>query len=105
MIKSLTAALLGAATLGGAALQTTAAGAIPMIDRAPAVLAQSAAAGQVEDVRVVCGPFGCRWRPNYYRPYPVYGFGYGYPRHYGYGYRGRPWHRYPYGYHRRWHGW
>lgn len=98
MIKSLTAALVGAATLGGVALQTTAAGAIPMIDRAPAAIAQSAAAGQVDDVRVVCGPFGCHWRPNYYRPYPVYGFGY------GYGYR-RHWHRPYYGFHRRWRHW
>ena len=84
MIRSLTAALVGAATLGGIALQTTPAGAIPMIDRAPAALERSAAAGQVEDARVVCGPFGCHWRPNYYRPYrpyPVYGYGYGYRRH------------------------
>lgn len=94
MIRSLTAALLGAATLGGVALQTTAADAIPIIDRAPAAIAQSAAASQVEDARVVCGPFGCHWRPNYYRPYPAYGYGY------GYGYR-RHFHHPYYGFHRR----
>ncbi len=103
MIKSLTAALVGAATLGGVALQSSAASAIPMIDRAPAAIVHSAAAGQVDDVRMVCGPFGCHWRPNYYRPYPVYGYRYGH-RH-GYGYRGRHWQRPYYGFHRRWHRW
>ena len=67
-----------------------------MIDRAPAAIAESAAAGQVEDVRVVCGPFGCHWRPNYYRPYPVYGYG----RGYGYGYH-RHFHHPYYGFHHR----
>ena len=85
MMRTMTAALVAAATLGSIALGTTTASAIPMIDRAPAAMAQSAAADSIDHVRVVCGPFGCHWRPNYYRPYPVYGFGYG-PR-YRYGWR------------------
>ena len=99
MMRSMTAALVAAATLGAIALQPTTASAIPMIDRAPAALAQGAAAANVEHVRVVCGPFGCHWRPNYYRPYPVYGYGYGrgYGRGYGYGYGGRRHHPH-YGY-------
>ena len=86
MMKTMTAALVAAATLGVIALQPTTASAIP----------QSAAADNIDHVRVVCGPFGCHWRPNYYRPYPVYGFGYG--RGYGYGYGYRRYHRPYYGY-------
>lgn len=97
MIRSLTAALVGAVTLGGVALQTTAADAIPMIDRAPAAIEQSAAAGQVENARVVCGPFGCHRRPDFYRPNPFYGYG----RGYGYGYHRHFYHRPYYGFHRR----
>ena len=60
----------------------------------------AAAAAQVQsgvqDVRWVCGPYRCWWRPNYYAYGP--GYYYGRPRFYGYG--PRP---YRYGY-RRW-GW
>ncbi len=50
----------------------------------------------VRKVRWVCGPYGnCVWRPNYYRPYPYYGYGYyARPRYYGY-----------YGYGPRWRRW
>ena len=48
-----------------------------------------------EQVRWVCNPWRCWWRPNYY--YGYYGPGYGYyggPRYYGpgpgYGYYGGP---------------
>ena len=63
----------------------------------------AAAAGTaLQKARWVCGPYGCVWRPNYYRPYPYYGGGYGYggPRYYGGGYGyGRG---YGYGGRRRW---
>ena len=53
----------------------------------------------VQKARWVCGPYGrCVWRPNYYRPYPYYGYRPYYaprPRHYGYGY----------GYGPRWRRW
>jgi hypothetical protein len=47
-------------------------------------------ASNVEQVRWVCGPYRCWWRPNYYGAYGYYGG----PRYYGYGgprYYGRPW--------------
>jgi hypothetical protein len=72
--------------LAGATL-TFASGANAMANTMPAGLAKSAdQVGQVEQVRWVCGPFRCWWRPNYY------GY-YGY-----YGYRHRPWWRW----HRGW---
>ena len=44
---------------------------------------------EAQDIRWVCGPYRCWWRPNYY--YGGYGY-YGGPRYYrgwgGYGYRG-----------------
>lgn len=45
-----------------------------------------------QQVRWVCGPYGCVWRPGraYYAPYRYYGY-YGRPRYYGY--YGRPWRR------------
>jgi len=72
--------------LAGATL-TFASGANAMTNTMPAGLVKSAdQVGQVEQVRWVCGPFRCWWRPNYY------GY-YGY-----YGYRHRPWWRW----HRGW---
>jgi hypothetical protein len=49
---------------------------------------QGAVSSDVENVRWVCGPYRCWWRPNYYyRPYAVYR-----PyRFYGYRAYGRPW--------------
>ena len=38
-----------------------------MTNTMPAGLAKSAdQVGQVEQARMVCGPVGCQWRPNYY---------------------------------------
>jgi hypothetical protein len=61
-------------------------------------LAQGGAAN-VEKTVLVCGPWGCYWRPwGWYRPYP-YPY-WGWRRHYWWG-----WHR-PWGWHRGWHrGW
>jgi hypothetical protein len=56
------------------------------------------AAGSVEKTVLVCGPWGCYWRPGYwgwYRPYPYWGW----RRHYWWG-----WHRPGWGWHRPW-GW
>ena len=66
--------------------------------------AAPAAQSDVQQVRWVCGPYGrCVWRPNYYRPYPAYGYGYygpPRPRFYGPRYYG-----YGYGYGPRWRRW
>lgn len=56
----------------------------------------SDAATNIEQVRWVCGPYRCWWRPNYYRSYgyPAYGYGFYPRRHYGGGWRhrhGRRW--------------
>jgi len=66
-------------------------------------------ASTIDQVRLVCDEWGRCWRrPDYYRPYGYYGYGYGYdrpyyryyrPRHYnGYGYGYGGWHRGRYGY-------
>ena len=86
-------AFIGLAALGGAALISGSASAMPNgLAGAPPV-----SANHVEDVRWVCNPWGrCWWRPNYYG---AYGF-YGGPRFYGgRGYYGRGW-----GYRGGWHG-
>jgi hypothetical protein len=44
----------------------------------------------VEQVRWVCGPYRCWWRPDFYRGYGAYGF---YPRRHWGGWRYRGWHR------------
>jgi hypothetical protein len=77
--------LATAALCGG--LTATAASAMPI---AP-VAAKSGAT--IEQVRWVCGPYRCWWRPNYYGGYYSYGY---YPRHHYY-WRHRYWrhhHRY-----------
>lgn len=79
-------AIVGLVVLGGAALAGSAATAMPI---APIPGANNASG--VEQVRWVCGPYRCWWRPNYYG---AYGF-YGGPRYYG-----PRW-----GYHRGWHRW
>jgi hypothetical protein len=78
----LTSSLIGLAALSGTVLTTLPASAMPN------GLPTTAQVSNVDQVRWVCGPFGCRWRPNYYG---AYGF-YGGPRFYG-----RPW-----GWHRHW---
>ena len=86
-------AIVGLAALGGLALGSGTASAMPN--------GMPAAAGQlsnVENVVMVCNAWGrCWWRPNYYVGPRVYGYG-GYlgPRYYGggWGYRrgwGRRW--------------
>lgn len=65
--------------------------------------AESAAAANVDQVRYVCGPYGCVWRPGPpvivaprfygppvrfgYGPRPYRGYGYGYGNGYGRGWR------------------
>jgi hypothetical protein len=61
-------------------------------------------ADSVEKTVVICGPWGCYWRPGYwgwYRPYP-YPYPYwGWRRHYWWG-----WHRHRWwGWHRHWRRW
>jgi hypothetical protein len=79
--------ILATAALCGC-LTATAASAMP----AAPISADNGA--KVEQVRVVCGPYRCWWRPNYYRGYRGY-YSYGhYPRH-PYYWRHRYWrHRY-----------
>ena len=72
-------ALASAATLG--VLATSGANAMPIAPAPPI-------ASGVNHVRLVCNEWGRCWRrPDYYRPYGYYGYGYGWPRyrHYGYG--------------------
>jgi hypothetical protein len=61
-------------------------------------------ADSVEKTVLICGPWGCHWRPRYwgwYRPYP-YPYPYwGWRRHYWWG-----WHRHRWwGWHRHWRRW
>ena len=101
MLKSLKGALAAVAALGALATASGGAAAMPMIDHAPAVVAATEGVGAVQPVRWVCGPYRCFFRPNYWRPYPVYGYGWHRWHRPSYG-----WHR-PYGYGRRygWHRW
>ena len=79
------ALVVGLATLGGVALTTAGATAMPNgIPQASQIVGQTA---QVEQVRWVCNPWGrCWWRPNWYGAYAYYG--------------PRPWWRW-----HRWHYW
>ena len=79
-------ALIGLVALGGAAVSTGAASAMPI-----GLASNPGIVSNVEQARLVCGPRGCCRRPNYYGAYD----------HYGRGYHGRRW-----GWHRHWHrGW
>ncbi|MEA2942682.1 MAG: hypothetical protein QOD09_3211 [Bradyrhizobium sp.] len=86
-------AVVGLAALGGVALGSAPASAMP--NGMPAAAHQNS---NVENVVMVCNAWGrCWWRPNYYVGPRVYGYGgYGGPRYHG-GY-GHGWRR---GY-RRW---
>lgn len=95
-----TTALVSASTLAEALPVNTALG----VQAAPAPV-------QTENVRLVCGFYGCRYRPGFYGygfRRPFYGYGYGYRRFgwRGYGWRGGwrgGWHR---GWRGGWHhGW
>ena len=93
MMTATAAALaLGVATL----LLSPAAQAMPVDGLA---IATARVADGIQNVRWVCGPYRCWWRPNYYMNAPSYY--YGRPRFYGYGYGPRPFYRFGY---RRW-GW
>jgi len=97
MIK-LKLATAAALVLGAAALLLSpAARAMPFDGLA---IAREAVPDGIQNVRWVCGPYRCWWRPSYYAYGP--GYYYGPPRVYGYGYYGpRPFYRFGY---RRW-GW
>ena len=88
-MRKLLLALASAATLG--VLATSGANAMPIAPVPPV-------ASGVDHVRLVCNEWGRCWRrPDYYRPYGYYGYGYGWPRyrHYGYGWPHRHyWHGY-----------
>jgi len=91
----LKAVVVGLAALGGIALTTAGASAMPNgLPRADRIAGQTA---NVDQVRMVCNAYGrCWWRPNYYG---AYGYRPNYYRSYNYyGYH-RPW-----GWH-RWHRW
>jgi hypothetical protein len=77
-------ALLTAAAIGAAALTSGTAAAMPIANL------NAHQSANVEQVRWVCGPFRCWWRPNFYGAYDFYGP----PRFY----------HHPWGW-RRWHYW
>jgi hypothetical protein len=83
-------AIAGIVALGGVALASATASAAMPYGLASA--AKPDLASSIDQVRWVCGPFRCWWRPNYYGAY-----GYGGPRFYGRGWRG--------GWHRGWRRW
>ena len=72
------AVIVGLAALGGVALTSGSASAMPNgIPHPDQITGQTA---NVEQVRWVCTRFGrCFWRPGYYRSYGYYGGGYGGP--------------------------
>ena len=81
-MSNLKSAIVGLAALGGAALCSSTASAMP--NGLPATGQLS----NVENVVMVCNAWGrCWWRPNYYVGPRVYGYG-----GYGYGWR-RGWRR------------
>jgi hypothetical protein len=101
MDNRLKLALAAGVVVGGMGLAAQSASAMPMNGLASGLTLAIATgeAAQAEQVRWVCGPWGCRWRPNYwggyygprpfYGPRPYYGYGrpwgYGGPRRWGYG--------------------
>jgi len=81
-------ALAAAAVLVTAGLGASTASAMPVAGLDTAVAASAGA--QVDNVRWVCGPFGCHWAPNRYYWGPRYHRYYG-PRFYGPRFYGRRW--------------
>jgi len=83
--------IAGALLAGTMAFSAGQASAMPALDHGLA----NAQGAQTEQVRWVCGPWGCRWRPNFWGPRPYWGGGYGfYRRPYwggGWGWRHRRW--------------
>jgi hypothetical protein len=87
-MNSVKYALVAAAALGGLTLASGSASAMPN----GLASTSNALSSNVQDVRWVCGPFRCWWRPNYYG-YGAYGY-YGPRRHWGPGWGwGHRWHR------------
>jgi hypothetical protein len=64
-------ALIAAAALSGIVLASGSASAMPNGLSATAV--EQAVGSDVQDVRWVCGPVRCWWRPNWYGGYAYYG--------------------------------
>jgi hypothetical protein len=89
MKASLKYALATGLTLTGIGFAASSASALPMSGLDPAVATSADVAQGVQDVRWVCGPWGCHWAPNYW--------GYGWRRPWG-------WHG-GYGWHRGWRRW
>ena len=61
-------------------------------------------ADSVEKTVLICGPWGCHWRPRYwgwYRPYPYPYPRWGWRRHYWWGWHQHRW----WGWHRHWRRW
>jgi hypothetical protein len=77
-MKHLKFALVAAVALGGLALASGSASAMP--NGLPS--ASTALSANVQDVRWVCGPYRCWWRPGYayYGPGPRWGWGGGWHR-------------------------
>jgi len=65
-MHALKIAVVAATLVGGASLISSAASAMPVSGLAGA---SSALAADVQNVRWVCGPYRCWWRPNYWGPY------------------------------------
>jgi hypothetical protein len=107
--KKLRSAMSGVLLAGIVTFSAGQASAMPTLDRELA----TTRATQVEQVRWVCGPWRCFWRPNYwgfYRPWRPWGiyrpwwrpWGFYRPwRPWGYGFY-RPWRRWGWGWHRHW---
>jgi hypothetical protein len=88
------ASIIAAAAVGAVLAIVAPAGAVPVVT---ADQLEAAGSSGVEKTVLICGPWRCYWRPNYwgYRPYPYWGW----RRHYWWGWR-RPW-----GWHRGWRRW
>jgi hypothetical protein len=89
MRKNVQLALAAGVILGGLGLAGGAASALPVGGLDPAIAVPADAQG-LQDVRWVCGPYGCRWVPG-----PYWGPRWGHP-YWGWG------HRWGYGHWRRW---
>ena len=74
-MRNFTHALAAAAALGAVAFGSGTAAAMP--NGLPSI--SKALTQDVQDVRWVCGPYRCWWRPNWYGAYGYYGR----PRFYG----------------------
>jgi hypothetical protein len=92
----LVSALVGLAALGGVALSSAAASAMPV-----AVPAQAAQASNVQQAAYVCNAWGRCWhQPTYAHGYgygyyhPHYDGGWGWHHRWGYWHRWHHWHRY-----------